>query len=67
MIRSLAAIAALAFALSAVSADAKSCRDAHGKFMKCAPPMAQHCRDIKTKRFAKCGDSHTEPMPDHPH
>ena len=35
---------------------AKSCRDDHGKFIKCAPVMKMdnHCRDMKTKRLSKC-------------
>jgi len=36
-------------------ASAKTCRDAHGKYTKCAAPMAKHkpCRDAKGK-FTKC-------------
>lgn len=45
------------------AANATQCRDAHGKFMKCPPPA--HCRDIKTKKFAKCGKPGTEPVPFH--
>ena len=43
------------------------CRD-NGKFVEAklcdgqkAP--ANHCRDIKTKKFAKCGAPGTEPVP----
>jgi hypothetical protein len=47
MSRPLATIAAVAFALTAFSADAAPCRDAHGKFIKCPPPAAstapKHC------------------------
>jgi hypothetical protein len=43
------------------------CRDASGKFIKCPPPKAAppvtKCRDIKTKKFAKCGTPGTEPVP----
>lgn len=56
MSRTLAAIIAAAFALSAFSADAKPCRDAKGKFTKCPPAAAapKHCKDPKTKKFTKC-------------
>jgi len=58
----LAAIAALAFASAA---DAKSCKDAAGKFVKCPAPAAAAakpalaakaapCKDAKGK-FVKCG------------
>jgi hypothetical protein len=57
MRRLLSSFAVLAFALAAGSgfADAKQCRDAHGRFMKCSHPMmmAKHCRD-KHGRFMKC-------------
>jgi len=47
---------ALAFAfvtvLGAGLADAKTCRDAKGKFTKCKPAVT-HCRDSKGK-FKKC-------------
>jgi hypothetical protein len=44
---------------------AEQCRDEKGKFLKCPPPAtaAQKCRDIKTKKFAKCGTAGTEPVP----
>ena len=53
---------ALAFAFVAMMAagvDAKQCRDAKGKFIKCAPThsmsaMTKRCRDPKTGKFAKC-------------
>ncbi len=58
--RSLAtAIAVLLISGSACGiASAKSCRDAHGKFMKCPAAMkmkmkAKPCRDAKGK-FVKC-------------
>jgi hypothetical protein len=54
------------FAISAfaMGADAKSCRDAHGRFMKCPPAVAvaNHCRDAKTKKFAKCGAPNAVPV-----
>jgi hypothetical protein len=57
---------ALLFAFNAGIAEAapKQCRDAKGKFVKCETAKAAiHCRDIKTKKFAKCGLPGTEPMP----
>jgi hypothetical protein len=58
----LGATIALALSVFAAGANAAPCRDSHGKFIKC-PPMVKHCRDIKTKRYAKCGGPHTEPAP----
>ena len=46
-------ILAVALSMAATSATAAPCRDAHGKFMKCAPMAPKHCRDAKG-RFAKC-------------
>jgi len=53
--------AIVAFMATASTADAKSCRDAKGKFIKCPPPAAasapakpKQCRDAKGK-FVKCG------------
>ena len=53
------------FTLTAGDALAKSCRDAAGKFIKCPAVAAAptKCRDIKTKKFAKCGKPGTEAMP----
>lgn len=57
------------FALTAVSLLAASgpsmaapCRDAHGKFIKCAPAKAKvvRCKDAKGK-FAKCGTKGAKP------
>ncbi len=45
---------AIALSMATNSAIAAPCRDAHGKFMKCAPMAPQRCRDAKG-RFAKCG------------
>ena len=45
---------------------AEQCRDDKGKFMKCPPPAAApatKCRNVKTKKFAKCGTEGTEPVP----
>jgi hypothetical protein len=46
---------------------AGKCRD-NGKFVKqeaCTtpPPAAAKCRDMTTKKFAKCGTANTEPVP----
>jgi hypothetical protein len=62
--------AALAFAGASAAApalDAKGkCRD-NGKFVAAAmckaPAAAGKCRDIKTKKFAKCGAPNTEALP----
>lgn len=68
MTRILAATAAaLALALTASEADAKSaaCRAANGKFVKCPPAAAAPvgpCRDKTTKKFAKCSAPNTEPV-----
>lgn len=71
MFKTLTIAAVLAFAASAASAapavDAKGkCRD-NGKFVaasmcKAAAPAGK-CRDIKTKKFAKCGAPATEAVP----
>jgi len=58
--------ASFATATPALDAQGK-CRD-HGKFVDaelCATKAATatHCRDIKTKKFAKCGAPDTEPVP----
>jgi hypothetical protein len=49
--------AAASFALAATSADAKTCRDAAGKFTACTAPAAQApakgCRDA-AGHFARC-------------
>jgi hypothetical protein len=65
MYRSITAVVALAFALTAFSADAAPCRDAKGKFIRCPPAAAasKRCRDKTTKKFAKCGAPNTEPVP----
>ena len=43
---------------------AQPCRDAKGKFVKCEPAKAPpRCRDIKSKKFAKCSAPNTEPVP----
>jgi hypothetical protein len=64
------AVAAPAFADAGApyKLDAKGkCHDAKGAFAtadKCKAPAApQKCRDIKTKKFAKCGAPNTEPAP----
>jgi hypothetical protein len=57
MSRLLTAMLSIAFLASATSgASAKMCRDKHGKFMKCPPPMMMShkmCRD-KKGHFMKC-------------
>ena len=61
--------ASLASAASAQTIDkAGKCHTPDGKFAKmevckAAAPAAQHCRDIKTKKFAKCGAPNTEAVP----
>jgi hypothetical protein len=68
------AVAAVAFLSLSSPAGAQSidkngkCHDAAGKFAKmevCKPAAAApaHCRDIKTKKFAKCSAPNTEPVP----
>lgn len=54
----------LALAICApADAIAKQCRDTAGKFMKCEASKAPtKCRDVKTKKFAKCGLPGTEPV-----
>ena len=74
MTRSLALAALLAFTLTASGAQAQKldaqgkCRDAKGHYAKMevcktTPAAAGKCRDIKTKKFAKCGAPNTEPVP----
>ncbi len=65
------ALAFSGFASAEAKLDAHGkCRD-NGKFVEAkmcegqkAP--AQHCRDITTKKFAKCGAPNTEPVPEKP-
>jgi hypothetical protein len=61
---------ALADAGGPYKLDAKGkCHDAKGAFAKpdkCKVPAAStggKCRDVKTKKFAKCGTPNTEPVP----
>jgi len=57
--------AALLFAFNAGSAQTapKQSRSAKGKFGKSeSGKAAVQCRDIKTKKFAKCGLPGTEPV-----
>ena len=59
----LATVLLFAFNAGSVEAAPKQCRDAKGKFVKCEPAQAAtKCRDIKTKKFAKCGLPGTEPV-----
>ena len=58
----LIAVSTLAFA--ATPAFAAPCRDAHGKFIKCAdkaPAKAKRCKSANGK-FAKCGTPGAKPM-----
>ena len=63
----LALVLGLGFAaFGNATATAAQCRDDKGKFIKCppaAPAPAAKCRDMKTKKFAKCGTEGTEPVP----
>lgn len=61
----IAAVTAFAIISLAQPTMAAPCRDAKGKFIKCAPApkVATKCRDTKTKKFAKCGLPRTEPLP----
>ena len=65
LISLLALAAGAAYAAPALDSAGK-CRD-QGKFVDaklCATPApAAHCRDIKTKKYAKCGTAGTEPVP----
>ena len=59
----------LATAAPALDAQGK-CRD-NGKFVEAKlcegqKAAAQHCRDMTTKKFAKCGAPNTEPVPEKP-
>ena len=58
--------AVLLYALAGGAFAAEQCRDDSGKFIKCPVPAAAapaKCRDIQTKKFAKCGTPGTEPVP----
>ena len=62
-------LAAIASATPALDAQGK-CRD-NGKFVEaklCSTQKApaEHCRDVTTKKFAKCGAPNTEPVPEKP-
>lgn len=60
----LSGVALLVTAAPALDSAGK-CRD-NGKFVDqklCATHATEHCRDIKTKKFAKCGTPGTEPVP----
>jgi hypothetical protein len=64
---SLLVLATAGSAIAAPALDAAGkCRD-NGKFVDaklCATPAPTgKCRDIKTKKFAKCGAPGTEPVP----
>lgn len=62
MLRTLILAASLA-AFAGSPALAAPCKDAKGKFVKCAPKMAaapKHCKDAKGK-FVKCGTRGAKP------
>jgi hypothetical protein len=58
--------ATAAYATPALDAAGK-CRD-NGKFVSAkhcqAPAATGKCRDVKTKKFAKCSAANTEPVPE---
>ncbi len=61
----------LSLALAAGTATAATkCHGPDGKFIKCPPaaaaPANNKCRDITTKKFAKCSAPNTEPVPKKP-
>jgi hypothetical protein len=63
----LLALSAAGTAYAAPALDsAGKCRD-HGKFVEAklctTPAPSGKCRDIKTKKFAKCSAAGTEPVP----
>jgi hypothetical protein len=63
MLKSLFLAASLA-SLAAVPADAAPCRNANGKFIKCAaaaPAKAKRCKGANGK-FAKCGTPGAKPV-----
>lgn len=57
-------LAAASIALFSTPALAAPCRDAKGKFIKCAtaaPAKTTRCKDAKGK-FAKCGTAGAKPV-----
>lgn len=56
-------LAAIGIIAGSTSAIAAPCRDAKGKFVKCATPKAKptRCKDAKGK-YAKCGTSGARPI-----
>jgi hypothetical protein len=54
-------------AATGTAAAATKCHGPDGKFIKCPPaaaaPANNKCRDITTKKFAKCSAPNTEPVP----
>lgn len=63
---SILSLAAAGTALAKPELDsAGKCRD-NGKFVEaklCTTAPAGKCRDVRTKKFAKCGTAGTEPVP----
>jgi hypothetical protein len=63
MYRFALALAATAMLAAPVTAAGTRCRDAHGKFMKCAPTPKKpvRCKTANGK-FAKCGTPGAKPV-----
>jgi len=58
----LASLAMIGSTGSITYAKAAPCRDAHGKFVKCADkPKPERCRNVKGQ-FAKCGTPGAKPV-----
>ncbi|MBA3897034.1 MAG: hypothetical protein H0X36_07835 [Sphingomonadaceae bacterium] len=56
------ALAAAALSLAVTPALAAPCRDAHGKFTKCAKPAKPVRCKAANGRFAKCGTRGARPV-----
>ena len=65
MLRNVLTAAAVLSLFVGTAAGAAPCRDAKGKFIKCAPaktaPAPKKCRDAKG-HFAKCGTPGVKPV-----
>ncbi|MEO5868108.1 MAG: hypothetical protein ABIS14_15165 [Sphingomonas sp.] len=62
MIRNLMLAAALVSMAGAAPALAAPCKDAKGKFIKCAPAPAKPMRCKANGKFAKCGTPGAKPV-----
>lgn len=63
MYRFALALAATAMLASPATAAGTRCRDAHGKFIKCAPTPKKTVRcKAANGKFAKCGTPGAKPM-----